>query len=367
MARNPDPEVRRTLARAVAGDRISGSEAVVLLRRGDLHDLGRAAHAVRNRLHPDGVVSYVIDRNVNYTNICDTSCKFCAFYRQEGDADAYVLDRDMLSRKIEETKAVGGRQILLQGGNHPGLGIEWYEDLIRFIKGHGIHLHGFSPSEIQCVARVSNLTIEETIRRLREAGLDTIPGGGAEILVERVRRRISPLKTKSHEWLDVMREAHRQGMRTTATMMFGHRESIEDRVEHLLRLRQLQDETGGFTAFIAWTFQTENTKIRVPPAGSVDYLRTLAVSRLVLDNVANIQSSWVTQGGQIGQAALLYGANDMGSTMIEENVVSAAGTVYALDETGLRRLIRDAGFAPRRRNVYYEHLPEPEAEMEAVT
>jgi cyclic dehypoxanthinyl futalosine synthase len=362
MGRNTDPEVRKALARAVDGERISAEEGLLLFERASLRELGRAADAVRRRLHPDGVVTYIIDRNVNYTNVCDTYCKFCAFYRTEGDPEAYVLSREELSRKIEETKALGGRQILMQGGNHPSLPIEWYEDLIRFIVGHGIHLHGFSPSEIQTVARVSDLTIAETIRRMREAGLGTIPGGGAEILTERVRRRISPLKTKTDEWLGVMREAHRQGMRSTATMMFGHREELTDRVEHLIRLRDLQDETGGFTAFIVWTFQQENTKIDVPPAGSHDYLRTLAVSRLLLDNFENLQSSWVTQGGQVGQLALFFGANDMGSTMIEENVVSAAGTVHALDEPGIRRLVWDAGFVPRRRNVYYELLPEPEGE-----
>ena len=358
-----DPGVRRVLDRALDGGRLDAEEITLLFERGEVIELGAVAHAIASRRNPDGVITYIVDRNVNYTNVCDVYCKFCAFYRVEGDADAYVLSKEQIGRKIEETIALGGRQILMQGGNHPTLAIEWYEDLVRFIKSYGIHLHGFSPTEIENIAKLSSLTIPETVRRLRDAGLDTIPGGGAEVLAERVRRRVAPLKTTADGWIAVMRAAHELGMRSTCTMMFGHRETIAERVEHLLRLRDLQDDTGGFTAFICWTFQSGNSKLDLPEIGPREYLRTLAIGRLALDNIGNHQSSWVTQGPHVGQLALRFGANDMGSTMIEENVVASAGTVFAMDEPMIRRMIRSAGYVPRRRNVYYELLPEPGEEL----
>jgi cyclic dehypoxanthinyl futalosine synthase len=338
--------------------RLTEAEALSLLRGADLHALGAGAHEARMRLHPDPVVTYIVDRNINYTNVCITDCSFCAFYRRPGDAEGYTLTRDQLHRKIQETVDVGGVQLLMQGGHHPTYKIEWYEEMLRWIKSQfSIHLHAFSPSEIQHIARLSKLSIDETLARLKAAGLGTIPGGGAEILVDRVRDVISPLKTRSAEWLDVMRRAHQQGIRSSATMVYGHVETLEERVEHLRLLRDLQDETGGFTAFICWSMQTPHTKLEhLPTTGGHDYLRTLAVARMYLDNIPNIQSSWVTQGDKIGQMAMRFGANDMGSTMLEENVVSQAGATFRLSEAQIRRLIEDFGFTPRRRNTYYEIL-----------
>jgi cyclic dehypoxanthinyl futalosine synthase len=301
------------------------------------------------------IVTYIVDRNVNYTNVCNVYCKFCAFYRVEGDDDAYVITFDEMDRKIEETIALGGTQILMQGGHHPKLTMQWYLDLLAHIKGKfpQINIHGFSPSEFIHFREVFNLPLEEIIGQFTKAGLGSIPGGGGEILVDRVRKRISPLKAMSDDWLSVMDVAHRQGLNSSATMMFGHVETVEDRIEHLERVRAQQDATKGFTAFIAWTFQAEHTKLRAPTVGAHEYLRTQALSRIYLDNFPNVQSSWVTQGQEIGQIALKYGANDLGSIMIEENVVSQAGTTFRMGVTDMQRLIRDLGYEPRQRDNWY--------------
>lgn len=345
-----------TLDRVVAGDRLEADAAEALLGSTDLLALGRAADAVCRRLHPEAYRTYAIDRNINYTNVCVAGCRFCAFSRRPDDPDAYVLSTEELDRKVAETVAVGGKSILLQGGMHAGLGLAYYEDLFGHLKGRwAIHLHALSPPEIHHLARREGLSLEAVLGRLRDAGLDTIPGGGAEILVDRVRRETSPGKGTADQWLEVMRVWHGMGGRSSATMMFGHVETPAERVEHLDRIRALQDQTGGFTAFIPWTFQPGGTELgrRVDPVGAFDYLRTLAVSRLYLDNVPNVQASWVTQGEGVGQAALRFGANDMGGLMLEENVVSAAGTVFAVTLGRLRHVIRQAGFQPRQRDVFY--------------
>ncbi len=347
------------LAKAVAGERLTPEEGLQLLRSHDLIALGRAAEAVTRRLHPEPYRTYNIDRNINYTNVCTAQCDFCAFYRPPKHPEAYVLPREKLYEKIRETVRLGGNQILLQGGLHPTLRLEWYEQLLSDIKRHfpQVNVHGFSAPEIYHFAKVSKLPLRTVLERLKAAGLGSIPGGGAEILVDRVRRQISRGKVSTEGWLEVHRTWHELGGRSTATMMFGHVETLADRMEHLERIRQLQDQTGGFTAFICWTFQRENTRLaHLPPVGAFEYLKMLAVSRLYLDNVPNLQSSWVTQGEKIGQMALFFGANDMGSLMIEENVVASAGTVYRLSLEALRRCIRDAGFIPRQRNVFYEYV-----------
>ena len=347
-----------SLEKAASGERLSFEEGLALLEGNDLVALGAAADEVRTRKHPGGIATYCVDRNINYTNVCDVYCNFCAFYRPPGDhPEAYVRTREELRQKLDALYAAGGRQILLQGGHHPDLRIEWYEELFRWMKAEfpDLHLHALSPPEIHHIARLEGMGYREVIARLREAGLDSVPGGGAEILVDRVRRRIARLKVDTDGWLDVMRQAHKLGLRSTATMMFGHVETPEERLEHLDRLRSLQDETGGFTAFICWTFQNDGSApLKAPTVGSNEYLRMLAVSRLYLDNFDNVQSSWVTQGMKIGEISLRFGANDMGSTMLEENVVSAAGTVYCLNEKDLHRMARAAGFTPRRRNFFYE-------------
>jgi cyclic dehypoxanthinyl futalosine synthase len=304
------------------------------------------------------IVTYIVDRNVNYTNVCNVYCKFCAFYRTEKDDDAYVITVDEMDRKIEETVALGGTQILMQGGHHPRLTKQWYLDLLAHIKARfpQINIHGFSPSEFIHFREVFDEPLERIIRDFKEAGLGSIPGGGGEILVDRVRRRISPLKAMSDDWLSVMDVAHRLGLNSTATMMFGHVETVEDRVEHLERVRAQQDKSGGFTAFIAWTFQAEHTKLKAPTVGAHEYLRTQALSRIYLDNIPNIQSSWVTQGPDIGQVALKFGANDLGSIMIEENVVSQAGTTFRMTVADMQRLIRDLGYEPRQRDNWYQLL-----------
>jgi cyclic dehypoxanthinyl futalosine synthase len=301
------------------------------------------------------IVTYIIDRNVNYTNVCNVYCKFCAFYRVEGDPEAYVIRRDELDRKLEETEALGGTQVLLQGGHHPGLTLDWYLELLGHIKSRfpRLNIHGFSPSEFVHFRAVFGLPLAEILRRFMAAGLGSIPGGGGEILVDRVRRRVSPLKAMSDDWIEVMDVAHHLGLRSSATMMFGHVESVEDRIEHLDRLRVQQDRTGGFTAFIGWTFQAENTRLKVPPVGAAEYLRTQALARIYLDNFENVQSSWVTQGPEVGQVALRFGANDLGSIMIEENVVSQAGTTFRMGTADMRRLIRDLGYEPRQRDNWY--------------
>ncbi len=344
--------------KVLAGERIEPEEALELYRSLSLTELGALAHAVRLRLHPERVITYIIDRNINYTNICNVYCTFCAFMREEDDADAYVLTREQIGAKIQELVDIGGVQILMQGGHHPKLGIEYYLDLLRYIRQRfpQVNIHGFSPPEFCHFAEVFQMPLAEVIRQFKEAGLGSIPGGGGEILVEKVRKRIAPLKCTGQQWLEVMETAHRLGLNSSATMMFGHVETIEDRIEHLRLLRELQDRTHGFTAFICWTFQSENTRLRVPTAGAHEYLRTQALARIFLDNFPNVQSSWVTQGPQIGQIALQYGANDFGSVMMEENVVSSAGTTFRLDEATMQRLIRELGYEPRRRNNWYELL-----------
>ena len=349
--------VREILADTAAGRRLSAPDAVRLLESRDLAAIGRAANAVTQRLHPEPYRTYNIDRNVNYTNICTAVCDFCAFYRTPKHAEGYVLDREVLLEKVAETVALGGDQILMQGGLHPTLTLEWYEDLLRDIKNRfpQVNVHGFSPPEIHHFTKVSKRPLREVLERLARAGLGSLPGGGGEILVDRVRTAMTRGKVLTDDWLEVHRQWHLLGGKSTATMMFGHIETLAERIEHLERLRELQDETGGFTAFICWSFQPENTEMaEIPPAGPFEYLKTQAVARIYLDNFPNIQSSWVTQGREIGQLALLFGANDMGSLMIEENVVSAAGTVHHLTLEQMRSAIAQLGWIPRRRNVFYE-------------
>jgi cyclic dehypoxanthinyl futalosine synthase len=349
-----------TTRKVLAGERLSREEGIALIRDATLLELGMLADAVRRRLHPEGVVTYIIDRNINYTNVCVAQCAFCAFYRDLPSREGYLLEKRELAQKIEETLALGGNQILLQGGLHPDLGIEYYEELFRWIKAsYPIWIHGLSPAEVKHICRMSSLTTEECLRRLVAAGLDSIPGGGAEVLSDRVRGVIGIAKGTTAEWLEVMEVAHGLGLRTTATMMFGHAETLEERVDHLLHLRDLQDRTSGFTAFIAWTFQPANTAMAGEELSSFQYLRTLAVSRVVLDNFANVQASWVTQGPKIGQVSLRFGANDFGSLMIEENVVSAAGAHFRLTEAEIARAIQDAGFIPKRRTMHYEIVGDP--------
>ncbi|MGD0887468.1 MAG: cyclic dehypoxanthinyl futalosine synthase [Thermodesulfovibrionales bacterium] len=343
--------------------RITTTEAIGFLRGSDLLELGEMADALRKQLHPLGIVTFVVDRNINYTNVCVNRCRFCAFYRDADSPDAYLLSKEELFGKIDETIALGGTQILIQGGLHPALDIDYYRDLLRGIKRrYAINVHGFSPPEVAFLADKHNLTIRETVKILKEAGLDSIPGGGAEILSDRVRELLSPRKIKSSAWLKVMEEAHRIGMRTTATMMFGSVEEPEDIVEHLDRIRNLQDKTGGFTAFIPWSFQPGNTELSkhsafsLHPATAVDYLRVLALSRLYLDNIGNIQASWVTQGIKLAQVSLRFGANDFGSTMIEENVVASTGVRYSASRDDIITAIRSAGFQPAQRDTYYNVL-----------
>jgi len=348
-----------------AGERISANDALELYRW-PLEELGALADTRRDQAKAkryDGrgreIVTYIVDRNINYTNVCNVYCKFCAFYRTEKDADHYVLSREQLDQKLDELTAAGGVQILMQGGHHPGLPFEWYLDLLGHIreKYPHINIHGFSPPEFQHFTEVFQMPLREIISEFKKAGLGSIPGGGGEILVDRVRQRISPLKCKSTQWLEVMQTAHELGLNSSATMMFGHVETIADRIEHLQRLRDQQDTTGGFTAFICWTFQPLHTVLKVEhPTGVAEYLRTQALARIFLDNFENVQSSWVTQGPGIGQVALKYGANDFGSVMMEENVVSSAGTTFRLDAEAIESLIRDAGYEPRRRNNWYQLL-----------
>ncbi|MET0213618.1 MAG: cyclic dehypoxanthinyl futalosine synthase [Vicinamibacterales bacterium] len=348
--------------RIETGGRIAPDEARFLYREAPTYWLARMADHVRARKHASGVVTYIIDRNVNYTNVCVARCIFCAFYRPVGDAQGYVLGFDEIFHKIDETIAVGGGQLLLQGGHNPDLPLQWYEDLFRAVKQRypEFKLHALSPPEVIHLSRLSQLSVRDVIDRLMAAGLDSIPGGGAEILVDRVRKLLNCYnKASADEWLDVMRHAHRAGLRTTATMMYGTVESMEERLEHLVRLRELQDETSGFTAFITWSYQPEHTERGGHEATGLEYLRTLAMSRLVLDNFDNIQASWVTQGGKVGQLSLAFGANDMGSVMIEENVVRAAGASYCMDEVEIVRNVEDAGFVAKRRNMHYEILGDP--------
>ncbi len=343
--------------------RLSKQEALELIRNVDLKELGRMASERKKQLHPEGITTFVVDRNINYTNICWVDCKFCAFYRHEKDADAYVLTFDEIDAKIEELLEIGGTQILFQGGVHPKLKIEWYEELVGHIheKYPQITIHGFSSIEIDFIAKVSRISVEEVLERLHAKGLASIPGAGAEILSDKVRDIIAPKKIDSEVWIDIHRKAHKLGIKSTATMMYGTVESDEDIIEHLDMVRRLQDETGGFRAFIMWSFQGKNTELLrlipdMPKPSSNRYLRLLAVARLYLDNVPNIQSSWVTQGPYIGQAALLFGANDLGSTMMEENVVRSAGAGFRMAKEEMVRLIRDIGETPAIRNTAYEIL-----------
>ena len=348
--------------RFLAGERISQEDARALYRL-PLNELGALADHRRNLATRDAfdgqgerIVTYIVDRNINYTNVCNVYCKFCAFYRTEKDADHYVLTLEQFDQKLDELTAIGGIQILLQGGHHPKLGIDWYLTMLNHIreKYPHINIHGFSPPEFCHFSEVFGMPVREVLQKFKEAGLGSVPGGGGEILVDKVRDRIAPLKCKTDQWLGVMREAHSLGLNSSATMMFGHVETVDDRIEHLQRLRDQQDESGGFTAFICWTFQPEHTKLRAEPVGSSEYLRMQALSRIFLDNFTNVQSSWVTQGPKIGQIALRYGANDFGSVMMEENVVSSAGTTFRLNKENIERLITTAGYQPRRRNNWYQ-------------
>lgn len=360
--------VREILNKSIAGERITADEGLMLLQSHDLAAIGSAADQVARRLHPENVRTYNIDRNINYTNVCTAVCHFCAFYRGPKSDEGYVLSTEQVLEKIGETVELGGNQILMQGGLHPKFKLEWYEDLLRSIKSEfpEVNIHAFSPPEFHHFTKVNNLSIEEVLRRLKEAGLGSIPGGGAEILVDRVRSELTRGKVMTDDWLNVMRVWHKMGGKSTATMMFGHVETLKERIEHLERLRQLQDETGGFTAFICWTFQPDNTDLSdVPASGSFEYLKTQAIARLYLDNFPNIQSSWVTQGLKIGQLAMLFGANDMGSLMIEENVVAEAGTVHYLSLDQIRDSIEELGFEARQRDVFYD-LVDSELEQKAI-
>ena len=352
----------RVIDKVLDGERIDSEDAMELYRLplielGQLADQRRQiakAHAFEGR--GNEIVTYIVDRNINYTNVCNVYCKFCAFYRTEKDLDHYVLSQEQIDQKIDELVAIGGIQILMQGGHHPKLGIDYYLDLLHHIreKYPQINIHAFSPPEFNHFSEVFRMPMREVIQRFKDAGLGSIPGGGGEILVDRVRNRISPLKCNSDQWLEVMRIAHELGLSSSATMMFGHVETVEERIEHLERIRELQDQTGGFTAFICWTFQPENVVLKATPVGSAEYLRTQAIARIYLDNIENLQSSWVTQGPRIGQIALRYGANDFGSVMMEENVVSQAGTSFRITREEIERLIAEAGFEARTRNNWYE-------------
>lgn len=358
--------VTAILERTRSGQRLEPAEALVLLESQALIEIGDAAHAARLRRHPEQRVGFIIERNINYTNVCITYCSFCAFYRAPGDEEGYVLSPESIHQKVAETVELGGTGILLQGGHHPDLPLSFYEEMLASIKErHAIHIHGFSPSEIQHIARVSELPVGTVLERLKAAGLDSVPGGGAEILVDQVRDRIAPLKTTSTEWLDIMEEAHGLGLSTSVTMMMGCGESPADRVEHLQRVRELQDRTGGFLAFIVWTFQSGNNplgrRMKGREATAQEFLLTLSTARLFLDNVTHFQSSWLTQGLKMGQVALRFGADDMGSVMIEENVVSSAGSLHCTDATEMRRVIQEAGFGAFQRDNLYRPLPQQAA------
>ena len=347
------------IEKTAANDRIGFEDALILLTKADTLTLADLANRKKLYLHPEPVITFVVDRNINYTNVCMSGCLFCAFYRPPGHPEAYIISKADLKKKIEETLKLGGTQILLQGGMHPFLDLDFYLDLLQYIKNNfTIHIHGFSPPEIAFLSNKSSLSIKDTINQLIDAGLDSIPGGGAEILVDEIRKRISPNKCTAGQWLEVMKTAHSCGLKTTATMMFGHIEKPEHIIEHLIKIRNLQDETGGFTAFIPWTFQPDNTRLNAQKASAVEYLRVLALSRLVLDNIPNIQASWVTQGDKIAQTALAFGANDLGSTMIEENVVAAAGVNFRLPKEEMVRLIQDAGYKAFQRDCFYNKIKE---------
>lgn len=346
------------------GQGIDRAQALLLLTEADLLDVGKLADGIRRSKHPHGRVTFVIDRNVNYSNICESKCRFCAFYRNEGDPDAYTLDYETIFAKVQELVDNHGTQLLMQGGLHPTLTIDWFEELFRRLKERfpQVQIHSLSPAEVIHIAKLSGLAMPECLRRLQAAGLASVPGGGAEVLVDDVRQEISPNKIGWRQWAQVMEEAHRIGMRTTATMMFGSKETPQDIVEHLFRIREIQKKTGGFTAFIPWTFQPDNTELggelEDGGAGGIEYLKVLALSRIVLDNVDNIQASWVTQGARMAQVALFFGANDLGGTMLEENVVAAAGVSFRMSHEEIIELARGAGFTPARRTTEYQILEE---------
>ena len=364
-----DASMDAVMEKVWEGQRMNAAETAQLYQL-PLEVLGSLAHRRRELAKAEAydgrgneIITYNVDRNINYTNVCNVYCKFCAFYRTAKDEDAYVITKEELDQKIEETVALGGNQILMQGGHHPSLTLDWYLDMLSHIKKEfpQVNIHAFSPSEFIHFQKVFDLPMEDLLRQFKEAGLGSIPGGGGEILVDRVRQRIAPLKAMSDEWLGVMDVAHRMGLNSSATMMFGHVETLEDRIEHLERVRAQQDATGGFTAFIAWTFQPENTRLKAKTVGAHEYLRMQALSRIYLDNIPNIQSSWVTQGLEVGQVALTYGANDLGSIMIEENVVSKAGTTFQMTVEDMHRLIQDLGYEPRQRDNWYNLVDAPAA------
>ena len=349
--------LKKIVVKASQGKRLNAEEGLALFKNADLLTLGELANSMRRRLHPERLVTFIVDRNINYTNICVNKCKFCAFYREADSPEAYVLTKDEIFKKIEETLTQGGTQILMQGGVHPDLGIEYFEDLFSSIKSRFIvQIHSLSPAEVSFIAKKNDLSIMDTLKRLKASGLDSIPGGGAEILVDRVRKKVSPNKIRWRQWAEVMKTAHELDMPTTATMMFGSLETDKEIIEHLVRLRDIQDETGGFTAFIPWTYQPGNTELGGRSATAVEYLKTLALSRIVLDNFDNVQASWVTQGAKIAQVALEFGANDFGSTMIEENVVAAAGVTFRMTRQEIVNLITDAGYVPAQRDTRYNIL-----------
>jgi cyclic dehypoxanthinyl futalosine synthase len=350
-------QLKKITTKTAQGKRLTADQGLILFKQADLLTLGELANAARKRLHPKRLVTFIVDRNINYTNVCVNKCKFCAFYRDVDSPDAYILAKDEIFKKIEETIAQGGTQILMQGGVHPELGIEYFEDLFSSIKSRfTIQVHSLSPAEITFLAKKADISLTDALKRLRTSGLDSIPGGGAEILVDRVRKKVSPNKIRWRQWADVMSEAHKLGMPTSATMMFGSLETDKEIVEHLVKLRDIQDETKGFTAFIPWTYQPGNTKLGGRSATAIEYLKVLALSRIMLDNFDNIQASWVTQGAKIAQVALEFGANDFGSTMIEENVVAAAGISFRMSKQDIVNLIKDAGYVPAQRDTTYKIL-----------
>lgn len=354
---NPGDRIREIEERCYSGQRLSAEDGLQLHEHSNPLQLSQMAHWMRQKKHPTSVVTYIVSRNINYTNVCWVRCSFCAFYRPPGSEEGYVLPREVIFSKIQEMVDAGGIEILIQGGLNPKLRIDYYEDLFRSIKARfKVHIHGLSAAEILYIAHLSRMPVKDTIARLRASGLDTIPGAGGEILVDEVRKLIAPLKDTTNEWLGVMRDAHALGMRTTATMMYGSVDRVEHRIEHLMRVREVQDETGGFTAFIPWNYQPYGTELGGTKTTGFEYLKMLALSRILLDNIDNIQASWVTQGAQIAQLSLRYGANDFGSTMFEENVVRAAGATFCMNEIELKRQIRNAGYDPRRRNTYYQYV-----------
>ncbi|HET6364649.1 MAG: cyclic dehypoxanthinyl futalosine synthase [Nitrospirota bacterium] len=358
--------LKKIIDKVIRGKRIDAEAGLALFKDADLLTLGELANSIRKRLHRERMVTFIVDRNINYTNICVNKCRFCAFYREADSPEAYLLSKDEIFRKIEETLEQGGTQILMQGGVHPDLGIAYFEDLFSSIKSRfTIQIHSLSPAEISFIAKLADLSIMDTLKRLKTSGLDSIPGGGAEILVDRVRKKVSPNKIRWRQWAEVMKTAHKLGMPTTATMMFGSLETRKEIVEHLVRLRDIQDETGGFTAFIPWTYQPGNTELGGKSATAVEYLKTLALSRIMLDNFQNIQASWVTQGAKIAQVALEFGANDFGSTMIEENVVAAAGITFRMTRQEIVHLIRDAGYVAAQRDTRYNILKREDVKLES--